>query len=213
MPKNKKRIYDKQNSSIKYKGFQNKYCYKSNMHNLIFKYATLENVRFNVSNITYCNFKKAKLLGVDFCNTNLKNTSFKGATLKNIIFINCNLKKTDFENVKFENVYFITTNIKVCKNIIIDSNITILNNYPIDVEMNDMGEVSLFRLGQINNIYNYHVLHVTRKKLNMWILKILYDRYGTKLNRAFKALVSRKNKRHFYTLSSYIQFIEKYFKL
>ena len=39
-------------------------------------------------------------------------------------------------------------------------------------------EVALFRLGQINKIYKYHVLHVSPTKINMWIMLILLEKYG-----------------------------------
>lgn len=205
--------FDLQNSSRKYAGFKNKYCYQTNIHRLIYKDASFENVRYQASNITQCNFKKTKLRGVDFCNTNLKGTSFKRAILKDVVFINCNLKGVDFTDAKFYNTYFIMTNIDVCKEIIVSEECTIIKQYPTNIDLNDIGETALFRLSEIKKIYKYHVLHVSLKKINMWVLKILFDQYGQDVNRALGALERRKDKRFFFTVSTYMHFIEDYLKL
>lgn len=75
--------FDLQNSSRKYLGLKNRYCYQTNIHRLIYKDATFSNVKYQASNITQCNFRNSKMYGVDFCHTNLKKTSFKGAILEN----------------------------------------------------------------------------------------------------------------------------------
>ncbi|NMA85028.1 MAG: pentapeptide repeat-containing protein [Epulopiscium sp.] len=205
--------FDLQNSPIKYTGFKNRYFYKANIHNLIYVQAKFENVRYQASNITKCNFKNAKLRGVDFCNSNLKATSFKGATLEDVIFMNCNLKDVDFRKTRFRNVYFIMTNMDVCKNIILDTNCKILKHYPTGSYINDIGKKALYNLGKDKEIYKYHVLHVMPNKVNMWVLGILFNEYGDGVNRALSALDKRKQKRYFYTIASYMRFIESYLKL
>ena len=126
--------FDLQNSSRKYAGFKDKYCYQTNIHRLIYKDAKFQNVRYQASIITNCNYRNASLKGVDFCNSNLKNTTFKGAYFENVIFVNCNLKGTDFTDAKFKNVYFITTNTQVAKGIDIEK-VSILNKYPKDLQL------------------------------------------------------------------------------
>ena len=204
--------FDLQNSSRKYPGINNKYCYQTNIHRLIYKDGTFSNVKYQASNITQCNFKNCKLYGVDFCNTNLKKTSFKGAILKDVLFFNCNLKEVDFENAKFENVYFVSTNINVCKHLVMDAGCVYMNKYP-KIDLDGETETALFRLSQISRIFKYHVLHVDKTKINMWTFKILYDKYGSDTGRALLALTRRKDKRGFFTISSYMNFIEKYLKL
>lgn len=105
------------------------------------------------------------------------------------------------------------TNIEVCKNLVLNEECTILRHYPSSVNLDTIGETALFRLGENIQIYKYHVLHVSPIKVNMWILKILFDQYGLSVNRALSALVKRKNKRYFFTVASYMCFIESYLKL
>ena len=204
--------FDLQNSGRKYVGFKDKYCYQTNIHRLIYKDAKFQNVRFQASIITNCNYKNASLRGVDFCNSNLKNSTFKGTYFENVIFVNCNLKGTDFTEAKFKNVYFITTNTQVAKGIDIEK-VSILNKYPKDLQLDNNCEVALFRLGQIEKICKYHVIHVSPTKINMWIMSILLEKYGEGTGRALNALVRRKDKRFFYTVASYMNFIESYLKL
>ncbi|MGO5070527.1 pentapeptide repeat-containing protein [Roseburia faecis] len=204
--------FDLQNSGRKYSGFRDKYCYQTNIHRLIYKDAKFQNVKFQASNITNCNYKNASFKGIDFCNSNLKNSTFKGARFENVIFMNCNLKGADFTDAKFKNVYFIMTNIEVAKGVNKEK-VCILNKYPKDVQLDANCEVALFRLGQISKIYKYHVLHVSPTKINMWVMSILLEKYGEGTGRALNALVKRKDKRFFYTVASYMNFIESYLKL
>ena len=204
--------FDLQNSSKKYSGFSNKYCYQTNIHKLIYKDAKFHNIKFQSSNITNCNYKNALFKGIDFCNCNLKNSTFIGASFENVIFMNCNLKGADFTGAKFHNVYFIMTNTEVAKGVDKEK-VRILNTYPKNVQFDSNCEVALFRLGQINKIYKYHVLHVSPTKINMWIMLILLEKYGEGTGRALNALVRRKDKRFFYTVASYMNFIESYLKL
>lgn len=199
------------NSPRKMIGIKNRYIYKSNMHNLIYKDGYFENVKYQASIITDCNFKCCKLVSVDFYNTNLKRTSFKGALLKNVIFFNCNLKKTDFEDVKFENVAFISTNIEVVNNLTQSDNIRIISQYP-KINISEKFAIILRELANDENIYNSHVLHVNKGKWNQWNVKLLLDEYGIDLERALIALTRRKNKREFITLYSYRRFIDSYLK-
>lgn len=202
--------FDLQNSSRKYAGFSNKYCYGTNIHNLIYKDATFKNVRFQASNITACNFKNTVLINVDFCNSNLKRTAFKGATLNNVVFINCKLKDVDFDNVTFNNVYFIMTNIHVTRNLTMQKGIQIITKYPTNLPCDLRGSDALAHLGKVDEIYKYHVLHVSPTKINNWIIDILFSKYGKDVNRALFALLRRKNKKFFFTVGRYMDFIESY---
>ena len=74
------------NSPKKYSGWNNRYSYQSNIHNLIYKGSIFTNDKFQNCIITDCNFKKAKLTNIDFAHCNLKRTSFKGAFLCNVVF-------------------------------------------------------------------------------------------------------------------------------
>lgn len=93
-----------------------------------------------------------------------------------------------------------------------DAGCIYINKYP-KLELDGEAETALFRLSQIPKIFNYHVLHVDKTKINMWTLKILYDKYGSATGRALLALTRRENKWGFFTISSYMNFIEKYLKL
>lgn len=196
----------------KLQGFSHKYCYKSNMHNLIYKDAKFQNVRYQSSIITNCNFNQTVLMGVDFCNCNLKKSSFKGAKLHNVCFINCNISGVDFTNAEFDNVIFVCTNIDRCKSLNCDSGWRIYRSYP-KIELPSEISVQLLQLSKDAQIYDPHVLHVTKSKLNFWSLKILVDLYGADALRALCAINNRKNKSGFYTLNSYMRHIEKYLKL
>ena len=197
------------NSPIKYSGFKYKYSYQSNMHNLVYKDATFYNVKFQNSIITECNFRCAKLVGVDFCHSNLKGCHFQRTHLKDVLFVNCNLKNTEWKGAAFENVYFISTNVSVCKDFIASDSTYIFNSYPANDKLRKGHDV-LIELAAFNAFYKYHVLHVSNKKPNYWIVKILYDRYDTDLWRALHALSKRKTKSGFYTLYSYKKFIDNY---
>lgn len=201
------------NSPVKYRGFKDKYNYGTNIHSLIYKDGYFENVRFQSSNITKCNFKNTMLKGIDFMNTNLKNTSFKGAEIQDTIFFNCNLRGTDFKNVKFKNVKFISTSIGSAINLNINNEVNIINNHP-NMQLNLKLEQSILRLADLNEIYKYHVLHVKKNKINLWSILLLLKYYKQEdLSRALTALERRNNKRQFYTIYKYRQFIDSYLKL
>lgn len=200
------------NSPRKYPGFKNKYCYKSNIHNLIYKGSNFKNVKFQASHITNCNFSYSNLVGIDFYNTNLKKSSFKNATLNNVTFFNCNLKSTDFRGCSFENVTFMSTNIKVAK--CIDSsnyNISIINSYP-NLQLNNDLSLVIKELSNTNSIHKPGILHSKKNKPNFWNIYLLQKRYSKDLTRALKALKRRKDKRGFYTLHSYYEYIDNYLK-
>lgn len=196
----------------KLQGISNRYCYKSNMHNLTYKDAKFENVKYQSSIITKCNYNQAELVGVDFCNCNLRKSSFKNAKLKNVSFINCNIEDVDFLNADFENVVFVCVGMDKAKNLNISSNCRIYKSYP-KFELDYNMQTSLLQLAEISAVYEYHVLHVTRKKLNFWTLKILEDLYGESVFRALCAIKNKKNIRSFYTIHSYMKHIENYLKL
>lgn len=198
------------NSPVKYKGFSNKYNYKTNIHNLIYKDASFENVRYHVSNITKCNFKNTKLLGVEFISCNLKSTSFRNSKLKDVIFFNCNLKNTDFEGAKYDNVIFISTNLDNAKNLELTYKCKVLRTYPKYTINKELYEAVL-KLAEFKRIYKYHVLHVKKNKINRWNLSILENYYdNNKLIRSLEALYKRKNKYGFYTVYSYRRMIDSY---
>lgn len=200
------------NSTRKYPGIKDRYCYQSNIHNLIYKEAAFQNVKYQNSIITKCNFRKAKLAGVDFCHSNLKGCNFEGAILNNVVFMNCNLKNTKWNGAKLQNVYFISTNVSVCNDLAMTETTYILRTYPSNPEIR--GQQDIFcKLASHNAFYKYHVLHVTKEKPNYWIIKILFDCYGIDLWRALYALTKRSDKRGFYTLYSYKKFVEKYLKI
>lgn len=198
------------NSSKKYSGFSNKFCYQTNIHNLIYKDAIFDNVKFQNSNITECNLRNTKLTGVDFYNSNLKKSKFENAKLKDVVFFNCNLKNTDFKNTKFENVFFISTNFDYCKNLNKEE-IIIIKEYPKIVNQSLIN--ATLELSKFTKLYKSNVLHVKKNKINNWNISILYSKYSDDLIRALKALKNRKDKRNFITLYSYKKFIESYLKI
>lgn len=200
------------NSPKKYKGFSNKYNYQTNIHHLIYKDAVFENVKFHASNITRCNFKNTKLTGVDFYSTNLKGTSFKGAVLNNVVFFNCNLKQVDFAGVKCQNVIFISTNTANAKNLELENGCKVFNTYPKRIIKKELEEVIL-ELTKWERLYKYHVLHVEENKINFWNLELLLEYGEENLLRAMRALTRRKDKRGFYTISAYKNFVERYLKI
>lgn len=95
------------------------------------------------------------------------------------------------------------TNTEVAKGVDKEK-VRILNTYPKNVQFDSNCEVALFRLGQINKIYKYHVLHVSPTKINMWMMLIILEKYGEGTGRALNALVRRKDKSFFYTVASYM---------
>lgn len=200
------------NSRRKYGGFNNKYCYQTNIHNLIYKDVQFSNVRYHASNITQCNFKNSKLEGVDFICCNLKKTNFKGARFRYVIFFNCNLKDTNFESTQFDNVYFITTNTDNARNLKVSDGCRILKTYPKMTLSREL-ENTFNALSVDTHFSKYHVLHTKKKKTNLWNISILYSMYGEKIARGLMALFKRKDKRNFYTLYSYKKFFDSYFKI
>lgn len=198
------------NSGKKYTGFSNKYCYQTNIHNLIYKDSSFENVKFQNSNITECNFRNSKLTGIDFYNSNLKKSKFSNAVLKDVVFFNCNLKGTDFKDTSFKNVFFISSNISLCKNLN-KKNITVIIKYP-KITNQDLVNIIL-ELAEFKDLYKFNILHVKRNKINNWNVNVLYSKYLNNLPRALKALKKRKNKKNFITLYSYKRFIESYLKI
>ena len=209
---NKKVFFTLTNCARKLQGISHRYCYKANMHNVIFKGAKFENVRYQSSIITKCNFNEALLTGVDFCNCNLRKSSFKKAKLKDVCFINCNIEGVDFQSAEFENVTFVCVGFEKARNLVIDSGCCIYRTYP-RIELDKEIQTQLLRLSEEPLIYEPHVLHVTKNKLNYWSLKILEDIYGVDAYRALCAIKNRKRVRGFYTISSYKKHIESYLKL
>lgn len=206
-----KRIpFDLQNSPKKYPGLRNKYCYKTNIHNLIYKDGSFYNVKYQASNITACNLKNAVLVGVDFVGCNLKNTNFSGAKLSNVVFMNCNLKKAKFSGCQFDNVYFIMTDISQCVDL--PESYEMLKKYP-EINIGDELREALVRLSCNEQSYKYHVLHIDKKKFNLWNIEILLNRYGQKVEKALLAFSKKDGLKNLYTLHSYANFIEKYLKL
>lgn len=208
---NKRVFFTLTRCSKKLQGISHKYCYKSNMHNLTYKGAKFENVRYQSSIITKCNFNQAELIGVDFCNCNLRKSSFKNAKLKNVCFINCNIEGVDFLNTDFKNVVFVCVGTDKAKNLSINSDCRCYKTYP-KFELEKDIQTQLLQLSEDSLLYEPHVLHVTKNKLNLWTLKILKDLYGENVFRALCAIKNRKRKKGFYTLHSYMKHIENYLK-
>lgn len=209
---NKRVFFTLTRCHTKLKGIVYRYCYKSNMHNLIYKGAKFENVRYQSSIITKCNFNQAELVGVDFCNCNLRNTSFRNAKLRNVCFINCNVDRTDFLDADFQNVVFVCTGIERANNLFINSKCRVYRTYP-KIELTSDVETQLLQFSEDPLIYNPHVLHVSKNKLNHWTLKILQDIYGDDTFRALCAVKNRKHTKGLYTIHSYMKHIESYLKL
>ena len=108
---------------------------------------------------------------------------------------------------------FINTNIENAKNISIEnSGVTILNNYPMLILDGNLLNI-LLNLATDNEVYKYHTLHVTRKKINMWIIHLLLLDYSPdSLARGLKALAKRNNKKNFYTVYRIRKFLNVYLK-
>lgn len=68
-------------------------------------------------------------------------------------------------------------------------------------------------MSNIEESYRYHVLHVNKRKPNMWLIKILLDRYETETDKALLTFSKREGLKRLYTLHSYAKFIEKYLKI
>ena len=209
---NKRIFFTLTRCSKKLQGISNKYCYKSNMHNLTYKGAKFENVRYQSSIITKCNFNQSELVGVDFCNCNLRKSSFKNAKLKDVCFVNCNIEGTDFLNTKFENVVFICIGLEKAKNLYLNSECIIYKTYP-QITLDSNIQTQLLQLADDPQLYEPHVLHVTKNKLNFWSLKLFEDLYGESAYRALCAIQNRTRKKGFYTLYSYKKHIESYLEL
>lgn len=199
---NKRVFFTLTRCSKKLQGISYKCNYKSNMHNLTYKDAKFENVRYQSSIITKCNFNQAELVGVDFCNCNLKKSSFKNAKLQDVCFINCNIEGVDFANTEFKNVVFICVGIEKAKNLCLNSECRIYKSYP-KIELESNVQTQLLQLAEDPLLYEPHVLHVTKNKLNFWTLKVLEDVYGENAFRALCAIKNKKHKKGFYTLYSY----------
>lgn len=202
--------FDLQNCTKKFSGLKNKYCYKTNIHNLIFKDGYFGNVKYQASNITACNFKYSTLNGVDFVGCNLKGCNFSGARLKDVVFVNCLMENTHFTNCSFENVYFVTTDISGC--IDLPANYCLMSTYP-KISFDDDMHKALVLLSYNEESYRYHVLHVKRTKPNNWFIQILINRFGDSAGKALLAFSKKENLKHLYTLSAYTNFIEKYLKV
>ena len=85
--------------------------------------------------------------------------------------------------------------------------------YPTNLPCDSRGSEALIQLGKVDEIYKYHVLHVSPTKINNWIIDILFSKYGKDVNRALIALLRRRNKKLFFTVGCYMDFIESYLKI
>ena len=191
------------------RGFSNKYCYKSNMHSLIYKGAYFRNIKFQTCIITSCNFRNAHLTGIDFSHTNLKNTSFKNAKLDNVIFFACNLRNVDFRDAQFNNVSFVCTDISGVKELSLSNGCIIVNRYP-STNLDSLSEQRLLELSAYPLIYSYRVLHVNKDKVNMWNLKLLFDEFGCTDEIIQILCDSSISQQHLYTVYAYKKLVAKY---
>jgi hypothetical protein len=202
--------FDLQNSPKKYAGFQNRFCYKTNIHRLIYKDAKFSNIKYQASNITNCNYKNTKLDSIDFVGCNLKGTNFSGATFRNVVFMCCKLKGVNFTNCKFHNVYFIMTNNEECIGFPEDGYV-LMHSYPrLDVE--EKIKVAVDRIRKRKVVNKHHILNV-KNKMNMWYIKILLDRYGEKTGDLLLQLSRETNLRNYYSLGSYCNHIENNYEI
>lgn len=199
-----------QNLTKKYAGLQNRFCYKTNIHRLIYKDGKFSNVKYQASNITNCNYKNTKLDGIDFVGCNLKGTNFAGATLRNVLFMCCNLKGVNFTNCKFHNVYFVTTNIGECIGLP-EKGCVQMHSYP-RIEVDESIKTAVDRMCKIKSVNKMHILNV-KNKLNMWNIKILFDRYGNKTGELLLQLSRERNLRNLCSLGSYCDFIENHYEV
>lgn len=203
--------FDLQNSPKKYAGFRNRFCYKTNVHRLIYKDASFSNIKFQASNMTNCNYKNTKLESIDFVGCNLKESNFTGASLRNVLFLCCKLNGVNFTNCKFHNVYFVMTNTDKCVGFPSEGVIQ-MRSYPrVDVDENIKTAVD--RMCQIKEVDRHHILHVTKNKLNMWAIKILMDRYGVMTGDLLLRLSRERNLRNLYSLGAYCNFIESQYEM
>lgn len=200
------------NSPKKYGGWSNRYSYQSNIHQLIYKGAAFFNDKFQNCIVTRCNFKQTHFEDVDFTHCNLKGSSFKNATLTNVTFFNCNMKSVDFDGAKFSNVVFICMSTDMISHLPEAGHIT-LNNYPQITHQRLIS--SAMSLAQYDELYKYHILNVSKTKVNNWYLYLLAKQYSNydDIARGLSKLCGRKDNRHFLTLSSYKKFLDKYLKV
>lgn len=191
-------------SHQKYKGFSNRYNYKANLHNVVYKGGRFNNVKFQASIITHCNFRQTFLNGIDFFNANLKNTSFKGAVLKNVIFFNCKFQNTDFTDTTLENVCFICSNLSGANGLNFEnSGIKICKSYPV-LELPPEIETNLLSAAKNPSIFDSRVLHVNSKRINQWILSLLIDEFGLgRLMQLSRWLNKKADWNNLYTVHSY----------
>lgn len=189
------------NSPKKYDGWSNRYSYQSNIHNLIYKGASFFNDKFQNCIITHCNFKQANFEDIDFAHCNLKGSSFKNATLTNVTFFNCNMKTVDFDGAKFSNVVFICMSTDKINHLPEEGCIT-LNKYPKITHQRLID--SAMSLAQYDKLYKYHILNVSKTKVNNWYLHLLATQYSNydDVARGLSKLCDRKCKRNYLTLSS-----------
>ena len=70
-------------------------------------------------------------------------------------------------------------------------------------------------LAQYNELYKYHILNVSKTKVNNWYLYLLAIQYSNydDVARGLSKLCDRKCKRDFLTLSSYKKYLDKYLKV
>ena len=205
--------FNLQNSPIKYPGINNKYCYQSNIHNLIYKGAHFKNAKYMNCIMTSCNFRGAFMNGVDFFHTNLKNTRFDNAEIKNCVFFSCKIDNTDCTNSKFENVLFISTNTNNAIGLANQDGWQIIKSYP-KIELGIKLSFITLELAKYESLFRPRVLHVNANKPNLWIFTVLLDRYKKEtVVKALYALNRKKEKRNFYTLYSYIKYIDSFVKI
>ena len=200
------------NSPKKYQGCCNRYSYQSNIHNLIYVGASFVNDKFQNCTITSCNFRNATLTDIYFAHCNLKGTSFKNVALTNVTFFDCKMQSANFENAIMNNVTFIRMNLNTIRNLP-DEGYNIVNSYPkID---NEKLLFNALLLSNHNSFYKYHVLNISKTKVNNWYLQLLLTHYENDedVSRGLYALNIRKDRRGFITIASYMRFLDRYLKI
>ena len=192
------------NCSKKLSGIKNRYEYKCNVHNCIFKEATFEHVRYRAGHITFSNFRKSKFINVDFIYVNLKNNKFENSNFKNCLFYGCNFSNSNFDRAQFENCIFINCKFKCCKNMLQKNLVVNYNDIYVPSTLTNT-------ILSLDKIEKYSILTTNKKSVNKIISMLLLQLYSTNdLNRALKIINNWHVK--ILTFYDYKIYLKKYLK-
>lgn len=184
--KNKSRLSVFHNTT-RTKNIRSKFYCKAQCFCAKFVKTNFYNVNFKGAILTNCNFKSSNFTHVEFLGTNLKKSNFTGSTFYNCIFSASLLKKTNFKDCIFNNCIFVNTNLKNAKNLTIQENNKILNEFPnIQLSDNILDLLNEFRFN--SKIHNSRVLHLKGGKLNFLTIMLLIEILGNQLEKKLKEL-------------------------